>query len=661
MSRSLVLGNGNILLCFDRFGQMRDFYFPYAGLENHIGVGDVHKIGVFVDNTFSWITDAGWEIQIDYEKETLASHIVAKNAPLSVELVFTDIVYNEKNIFLRTVEVKNLAATQRTIKVFFNQQFQISQTTHADTAYYNPNAQAIIHYKGRRVFLVGGEVNGKFFDEYSVGIFKIEGKEGTWRDAEDGKLSRNPIEHGSVDSSIALALDVEGGKSGHVQYWITVGETFREVTLLQDVILAKGGLHITETTKNFWKAWVNKFNFSFYGLDEKAIELFKKSLLIVRTHCDNNGGILASGDSDNFRYGRDTYAYVWPRDGAFVAMALDKAGYFHLANKFYEFSNQVITEDGYLLHKYQPDKSFGSSWHPWVKNGRSQLAIQEDETALLVHGLWIHYEKSRDLEFIEKIYNSFIKKAADFMVRYREGFTTNLPFQSYDLWEEKNGISTFTASSVYAGLVAAGRFAELLGKTKESILYQREAEEIKEAIVKYLYNEEAGYFYKLINIENGKISYDKTIDASTFYALFHFGVLPPRDPRMLRAAEIMVEKLSSPIPAGGIARYEGDRYYEVTSDVPGNPWIITTLWMIQYEISKAKNENDLKPLNERLGWVVRHALPSGILPEQLHPLNGDHLSVSPLTWSHAEYVLTVVQYLEKLEELGICPACYPVK
>jgi GH15 family glucan-1,4-alpha-glucosidase len=576
MSRSFVLGNGTVLMCFDRYAQVRDFYFPYAGLENHIGSGNVHKIGVWVDGVFSWLSDGGWAFSIDYQKETLASKIFARNDALGVELTFLDVVYNEKNIFLRTVVVKNTTSHKRDVRVFFNHQFQISETTHADTAYYNPSVEAIVHYKGRRVFLVGGLSHEKRFDDYSVGIFKIEGKEGTWRDAEDGELSKNPIEHGSVDSTIRFSSSLEAGTSFVIEYWITVGETFREASGLQDLILKKTPAHISQTTQDFWKAWVNKFNFTFYGLDERVVSLFKKSLLIIRTHCDNRGGILASGDSDNFRYGRDTYAYVWPRDGAFVALALDKAGYFDISHRFYEFSNEVITADGYLLHKYQPDKSFGSSWHPWIKNGKSQLAIQEDETALLIVGLWEHYKKNKDLEFIESLYNSFIKKGADFMVRYREGFVTQLPYESYDLWEERNGISPFTASSVYAALKAAAQFSELLGKEAEKETYEAEALEIQQAIIKYFFNEETKYFDKTITVEDDalkpNLKRDTNIDISAFSGIFRFGVLPPHDAKMLEARKVIEEKLHAPIPVGGYARYQSDAYYEVSKDVPGNPF-----------------------------------------------------------------------------------------
>ena len=102
-----------------------------------------------------------------------------------------------------------------------------------------------------------------------------------------------------------------------------------------------------------------------------------------------------------------------------------------------------------------------SSWHPWVRDGKVQLPIQEDETALVIISLWEYYELSKDLEFIEEVYTTLIKKAADFMSTYRDE-VTGLPKPSYDLWEEKYGISTFTASAVYGALMAAGKCFDLM-------------------------------------------------------------------------------------------------------------------------------------------------------------------------------------------------------
>ena len=50
-------------------------------------------------------------------------------------------------------------------------------------------------------------------------------------------------------------------------------------------------------------------------------------------------------------------------------------------------------------------------------------------------------------------------------------------------------------------------------------------------------------------------------------------------------------------------------------------------------------------------WVCGKALRSGVLPEQIHPLTGDHLSVSPLTWSQATLVATVQEYIARHQEL----------
>ncbi|MEX0930138.1 MAG: glycoside hydrolase family 15 protein [Candidatus Paceibacterota bacterium] len=650
MSRSLVLGNGTILVCMDAAGRIRDFYYPYVGHENHIASGNALSVGVWVNGTLSWIGDEGWQIRVDYEDETLASNIDAYHKQLQIRLHFRDVVYNEENVLIRHVSVENLAR-KRDVRVFFNQQFTISETSHADTAYYNPNEKAIIHYKGRRVFLVGGRSGGEAFQDYTVGLFGIDGKEGTYRDAEDGELAKNPIEHGPVDSTLGFHLNLRKNQTAEVTYWVAVGETYKETKDLHEMIARKTATHILKSGPDFWNAWVNKSNFTFSGLSSEVVSLFKKSLLILRTHCDERGGILASGDGASGMYGKDTYGYIWPRDGAFIALALGRAGYTDVAHRFIEFTHNVLTEEGYILHKYQPDRSLGSSWHPWVQEGVEQLAIQEDETALLLYVFWEQYKLTKNLEYIEEVYNSYIKRMADFLVSYRDE-VTGLPKPSYDLWEEKNGVSTFTCASVYGALYAACQFATLLGKEDDAELYHKSAKEVRHGILTYLYDEKDGYFVKLLNTKNGTIEYDRTIDASSFYGMFQFGVLPPDDERLLRAAKLTHEALSGPLPSGGVARYSGDKYFTVDPDLPGNPWFVTTLWFTQYAIKRAKRVEDLKGINEDLGWVAQHALASGVLSEQLDPHTGNQVSIAPLAWSHAEYVRTVIEYMQKLEELG---------
>ena len=658
MPKLVNLGNGRVLVCLDKNGLVKDFYFHYAGLENHVGENLVHKIGVFVEGNFSWLDDGSWEIKVGTEKDTMASKINAVNSHLGVELHFSDIVYNEKNIFIREVIVKNLFDRNRKIKIYFNQQFNIAQTHIGDTAYYDPRDKAIIHYKGRRVFLINA-FGKESFDEYSVGLLGIEGKDGTYKDAEDGKLSGNAIEHGQVDSVLGMDINLSPKSENKIYYWVTIAKSIEKAKRLNELVLSRGPSDIILSTKNYWKAWVKNQNFTFYGLGPQVVNLFNRSLINIRTHVNKNGSIIASGDSEMLQFGRDYYEYVWPRDAAFAAIALERAGDFNASKRFFNFCSDVISAEGYFMHKYRPDKSLGSSWHPWVGNGKKQFPIQEDETALVLHALWQYYVLSKDLEFVERIYNNLIKRSAEFMVNYRDG-KTGLPAPSYDLWEMYYGIHTFTASAVYGALIAASKFAGLLGKIESEKKYKNAAEEIKKAILKHLFDDSRGVFYKMIMTDSKRAKVDETLDISSVCGTFKFGVLAETDKRLKKAFEKTIERLELKTQIGGIARFEGDIYQRHATDIPGNPWIVATMWVAQYYISLAKNEADMEPVKKRITWVLERASFSGVLPEQVDPFTGEHISAAPLTWSHAEFVTTIVSYLEKLESLGICEACYPI-
>lgn len=102
---------------------------------------------------------------------------------------------------------------------------------------------------------------------------------------------------------------------------------------------------------------------------------------------------------------------------------------------------------------------------------------------------------------------------------------------------------------------------------------------------------------------------------------------------------------------GGVSRFENDSYMRASDSAPSNAWFICTLWLADYRIAVAKRKKDLKGVLEILEWTTKRALPSGVLAEQINPLNGEHASVSPLTWSHSTFVATVINYLQKLKEL----------
>lgn len=655
MALAVTIGNGNLLVGLDRRGQVRDLYYPFVGEANHVSGASgsfVHRIGVFVDGSLSWLDDEGWQVTIGSGEHTSIGTMFAVNEKLGITITSRDAVHNEQNVFLRNFSVFNKSSEEREVKIFLSQQFRIYESRRGDTAFYDPRVNAIVHYKGNVVFLINAFVEGKQFTDYNIGLFGIEGKEGTYFDAVDGILERNPIEHGSVDSVIGLTMKIPAQGSVDAYYWIACGDSIPVVHTLDEYVIVEKPERLIATTEAYWRAWLEKETRDLSILPAPLKVLFNRSLITMRVHTDNRGGIIASSDTEMLHHGRDTYSYVWPRDGAFIASALDIAGYDDTVQSFYSFITKLIEPGGYLMHKYRTDGVIGSSWHPWLQQGKPQLPIQEDETATIIFTLWQHYERNRDLEFIESLYNPFIEPAAKFMCEYIES-STGLPQASYDLWEEKYGTSTYTSASVYGGLMAASRFAMMLGKDDDARVYQAVAQRIQTAIGNILYDEELGMFVKhVLHKDDGELVYDKTLDVSSFYGLILFDVFDVDDSRIEKSAKTVMAKLQVEANSKGYVRYENDKYYRMHDADSSNPWVITTLWMAQYLIKKAKSLKELKTPLEILEWTCTHATTGGVLAEQMHPVTREQLSTAPLVWSHAEYVLAVDKYLKKVGELS---------
>lgn len=656
MARLVTIGNGNLLVGLDNRGQVRDLYFPFVGEANHVSGASgsfVHRIGIYVDDQISWFDNSEWKISVNSEEGTCVGSVFAENSRLGISIASHDAVHNEENIFLRHFVVHNHHNKTRTVKLFLSQQFRIFESRRGDTGFYDPRVKAIVHYKGDTAFLVNAKVGRDRFQQYNIGLFGIEGKEGTYLDATDGILEQNPIEHGSVDSVIGLSFSISPNASNDAFYWIVCGTSITEVHTLDEHVLREGPDRLINSTRSYWKAWLGKESTDLSILPDSVQKLYDHSLMVMRVHADNRGGVIASSDTEILHHGRDTYSYVWPRDAAMIAHAFDKTGYRDVALRCYKFLIERIEPSGYLMHKYRADGVLGSSWHPWIIDGEPHLPIQEDETATVIFMLWEHYERYHDIEFIEAVYNTFIEPAAEFLSKYIEP-TTGLPQASFDLWEERYGTSTYTASSVYGGLMAAAKFANLLGKVEPSRTYQAIAQRLQASIKSVMFDEERGMFVRQVHhSKEGELSFDYTADMSSLYGLLLYRVIGVEDRQMKRMLSYVEERLSVEGASKGFVRYEGDTYYRREEANSPNPWVITTLWIARFYIEKAKSLEDLKYPLDLLQWTCSHANDGGMLSEQMHPDTREQLSTAPLVWSHAELVLAVQAYLEKVQLLNV--------
>jgi GH15 family glucan-1,4-alpha-glucosidase len=679
MPRALVLGNGSMLATFDKNLQMRDLYYPFVGSEDHTTYGNVHKVGFLVEGKgFSWLDDGSWTVTPSYTPRALVGASTLRNDKLGIEILSEDFVDPLKTVLVRSFKITTLDRTEHRVQCFFHHDFHIYGDKQKDTAFYEPHTKSVIHYRSKRYFLIGGTTSDPItcipsepLDEFhplydrtdhidhcgivsfSIGKAKYRGLEGTWRDAEDGVLARSPIEQGSVDSTVEIDCFVHADRPTSLYMWLCAGRTLDEVHDLQHMILEETPEQLKFSAVNYWRGWLNAHDHP-DAMPAHLTELYTRSLLIIRSQIDNHGGIVAANDSDIQQFNRDTYTYVWPRDGALVSMALTQSGQSEAVQKFLTFCADVVTPEGYLLHKYNPDGSLGSSWHPWYNAGGLQLPIQCDETALPISAAWKHFERYQDFEFLHQIYHAFIKKAADFLLRYSDE-KTGLPLPSYDLWEEKRAVGTFTACATIAGLRDASQISLALGHHRHAEKYQEASDRMKQALLLRLYDEKERTFLKKADLFDSEVmNHDLTPDMS-IAAVWLFDILPPTDPRVVATMERLARLLIVKTPVGGFARYKNDVYQipeHPSDDVPGNPWIITTLWYAQWKIATARSKEDLLEPMQWLEWVHAHASPAGILAEQLHPRTGVPLSVAPLTWSHAEYIKTYLMFVQKQKDIA---------
>lgn len=657
MPRDIPIGNGHLLVNFDDRYRLRDIYFPHIGKENQ-SEGHDFRLGVWVDGAFSWVHDS-WTIEQRYVEDTLATDVTLTNAAQGLTLRCSDVVDFHEYVLIRKFVVTNGEARERSVRIFFHHDFHIDGQEVGDTAYYDPTLRALIHYKDDRWFMMNGCVEDAAagLDGWAVGVRESSGKEGTWRDAEDGELSGNSVVQGAVDSVGAIHVTVPAGGSSTVWYWIGCGFSYGDVSTLHSVVVAKTPGALQARTQAYWHLWVNAAPNDLSALSPAIASLFRRSLLTVRTQIDHHGGIIAATDYDITAFARDTYAYVWPRDGALVAHALDDAGYEGTTRPFFEFLSRVQSPHGYFMHKFNPDGTLASSWHPWYRDGERELPIQEDETGLPLWALWHHFDKFHDVEFVRPFYRQMIKPAADFMAKHVDPH--GLPKPSYDPWEERRGVHAWTVGATWAGLIAAARFFAVFGDEQDAERASAAAERMRQAANEHLWHRGEGRFMRSLSRDGaGGYVADMTVDTSVC-GLFLFGMYDAKDDRIVRTMDSLRARLWVNTDIGGMARYEHDGYQRATADpeIAGNPWFICTLWLAQWQIRAASSLQELEPAVQLLEWVATRALPSGVLAEQVHPHDGRPLSVSPLTWSHGAFVQTVLEYLEKRQAFERCPTC----
>src|SRR5258708_6055999 len=104
MARSILLSNGTMHVGINLYGMVHDFYYPHVGYENHDTAGHMrHRIGVWVEDRFSWLDDGKWQFNFNYEGQALIGNTKARNPELGIVIELQDAVDCDFNAFIRNI------------------------------------------------------------------------------------------------------------------------------------------------------------------------------------------------------------------------------------------------------------------------------------------------------------------------------------------------------------------------------------------------------------------------------------------------------------------------------------------------------------------------------------------------------------------------------
>lgn len=325
---------------------------------------------------------------------------------------------------------------------------------------------------------------------------------------------------------------------------------------------------------------------------------------------------------------RPQWQYAWPRDTAFVAVALARTGHLDDAVAALGAVAEAQANSSMLAPRYLPDLSGppdgrrpqgdGPGWLVWAAAETIQACSSGCQTLA---------ENLRDVVVPN------IRALLD-----STGTPSRLPEPTSDYWEMPEDRLTLGAvAPQWAGLAAAPDVLRLLGEDDLAQQAETRAREVG-AAVEGSFGPAGWTRYAGFDL-TARLRGSAGLDAATAF------VLPPFLPAAPDGAPAAWEASATGMlrPAGGLA--------------PGGSWrrdgISWTPQTTLYAWVAAENDRPESAI-EWLAWTEAHRTGSGAIPEKVLA-DGSPAAVAPLAWSAANVVLAV----DALEERGVLPDTVP--
>ncbi|MBE3557366.1 MAG: glycoside hydrolase family 15 protein [Firmicutes bacterium] len=408
-----------------------------------------------------------------------------------------------------------------------------------------------------------------------------------------------------------------------------------------------------------WEAWLSQA-FSPNLSDADLSEGYERSLMTMRLLADReSGGMLAAvtasfpatpaGD-ENW-----DYRFVWLRDGALMADALDRVGIHEESSRFYDFVFARQEQDGswtsplYPLSDEMPPESVindlsGPHGEQPIRFGNAAAQqLQLDSTGVILHGYWEHVQRSGRWEQARQRWPA-IFRAAQWTAKHWA-----LPENG--IWEvrERRDHWLWGKAACFGAMSAAARFAAHFGDRETFTAFRETAEQIRAFIVERFTSPAEGVYL-------GVATEDGALDISAF-GLLYFDVLSEEDTilqqtiaaweqpmaRVRKAGEGLGQtyfgmRLQQGNGRGGLQIHGGTARYEQAA----LPFYLATFWLAEAEARIGKKEEAY----QRLKKAVQTASPFYLFGEHYDPLTGTMWGNLPQGFAHAGFVDAVLALVQ---------------
>lgn len=307
------------------------------------------------------------------------------------------------------------------------------------------------------------------------------------------------------------------------------------------------------------------------------------------------------------------WRYVWPRDAAFVASALARAGYPAAGVGVVDFLVRVHHLEGWFSARYLPNASGvpdtrpaqldGVGWFCWAaEDVATTLARTDPAAAVALRNRWAP-NVARAVTYVSSVLDP----------------VTSLPPVSPDYWETAESELTLgTAAPLLMGLHHAVGFLDAAAVRDTAELARQDEQRLSRAVHR-------GFGPDYPRHLGGRAG-----DVATAWLLPPF--MPPGEhtDALRTALDATVERMRR--PAGGLS--------------PGAGWKNDGIsWTPQTSLVALADAASGDPARrerarERLTWLADHRTPPGSLPEKvLH--DGTPAGPAPLSWTAAVVLLAI--------------------